>query len=535
MTAKRQRASLTTKSALAGRPESSASGGPRVVRRAASDHSSDAAPAGPWPRRAAVLAGLLPAGRFHAGALAEIRRAAAAGGPVAIACSGGADSVALVTALWVHVPEMRGRWLILHFDHALRGRASAADARFVASLARGLGERCLVERWRRPGSRAHSGAETGVSEAQARAARFCFFGRAMAAAGARALVLGHQAEDVVETMLMRLARGSGAGGLAAPRAVHRHADGTVRLRPLLTLASAEIRTALRSAGMPWREDASNHGDAFLRNRIRQRVVPALREAAGSGFLGGFLASRQMVEDDDAALGAWLQELAGAAGNRRWTDLAGRPRALARRAVHAWLQAAGVSESLNRAAAEDVVTAVATGRAIRASAGSGRFIMFDGKDLHLDAAPPTAARAAGWGKGAMVVVGASLAGPDGALLRAERVELTERLRREIRAGRFSPAHTVFFATESLDFQVRQRRAGDAYRPLGAPGRASLQDLLVNRKIPRAARDRLPVVCDAAGQPLWVPGLPPADEMAVQRGTKLVVQLTYIPPGAIVPIP
>jgi tRNA(Ile)-lysidine synthetase-like protein len=162
-------------------------------------------------------------------------------------------------------------------------------------------------------------------------------------------------------------------------------------------------------------------------------------------------------------------------------------------------------------------------------------MFDGKDLHLDAAPPTAARAAGWGTGAMVVVGASLAGPDGALLRAERVELTARLRREIRAGRFSPAHTVFFATESLDFQVRQRRAGDAYRPLGAPGRASLQDLLVNRKIPRAARDRLPVVCDAAGQPLWVPGLPPADEMAVQRGTKLVVQLTYIPPGAIVPIP
>ena len=503
----------------------------------------------PWRRRAEAVAGSLPLERLHAGALAEIRRAAAAGERVAVACSGGADSVALVCTLWAHLPELRGRWLILHFDHALRGRASTADARSVAALARGLGERCGVARWNEVGrglrpsrtnevirARGSTGGlalpQTAVSENDAREARFAFFARAMQEAGARVLVLGHQADDVIETMLMRLVRGSGTGGLAAPRPVHRRADGSVRVRPLLACEGAELRAALRAAGAPWREDASNAGDAYLRNRVRQRVLPALRAAAGRALAGGFLAARQALDDDDAALELWLAEVAGATDARRWRALAGRPRALARRAVHGWLHQMDLADTFSRSAAEPLIDAVAQGRPIRVSAGAERFVVFDGQRLVVELAE---AAPVGWGTGGVLAVPGEVTSADGAILRAREVRLTPALRRDIVAGRFSASRIVFLATDLRSFGVRRRQPGDRYRPLGAPGRARLQDLFVNRKIPRGMRAALPVVCDTQNLPLWVPGLPPADDMAVRRGTKLVVQLTYIPAGAIVARP
>jgi tRNA(Ile)-lysidine synthase len=140
------------------------------------------------------------------------------------------------------------------FQHRLRGAAADGDEAFCRELCAALGAELRVgaAEWA-PGS--------DVSEAQAREARFAFFERAMRESGARALWLGHHRDDVVETMLLRLSRGSGARGLAAPRPVQRMADGTVRLRPLLAVPKAEIVAALRAAGVPWCEDATNHGEA----------------------------------------------------------------------------------------------------------------------------------------------------------------------------------------------------------------------------------------------------------------------------------
>ena len=83
----------------------------------------------------------------------------------------------------------------------------------------------------------------------------------------RLLWLGHQQDDIAETMLMRLARGSGSAGLAAPRPRQAMSDGRFHLRPLLTLKKAKIVAALRAAGASWREDATNARGDFFRNRI----------------------------------------------------------------------------------------------------------------------------------------------------------------------------------------------------------------------------------------------------------------------------
>jgi tRNA(Ile)-lysidine synthase len=321
-----------------------------------------------WSARAAALAAALPRSRLHPAVLAwSASRRAAARGPWAVALSGGADSIALLLLLWARWPERRARLVALHFNHRLRGAASDGDAKFCRRVCRALRVKLRVGRWH--------GARAGASEAAARTARLAFFDQAMSAVGASALWLGHQQDDVAETFFMRLARGSGAAGLAAPRPVQPMPGGGVRLRPLLTLKKAEISTALRAAGIPWREDASNAGDDYFRNRIRRAVLPAWQRAAhGRDALEGAALARELLDEDDAALEAWLDELRplqrGAVLNL--AVLAGKPRALWRRALRRWLGATPYHGDLSRQGFATLLAAAMRGRRTRHSLGREGF-------------------------------------------------------------------------------------------------------------------------------------------------------------------
>jgi len=321
-----------------------------------------------WPDRAAGLAAALPRERLHPAVLAwSASRRAAARGPWAVALSGGADSIALLLLLWAHWPERRSRLVALHFNHRLRGAASNGDAEFCRQVCRGLRIRLRVGRWR--------GARASASEAAARTARLAFFDRAMSTVNASALWLGHQQDDVAETFFMRLARGSGTAGLAAPRPVQPMPGGGVRLRPLLTLKKAEISDALRANGIPWREDASNAGDDYFRNRIRRAVLPAWQRAAhGRDALDGAALARELLDEDDAALEAWLDELRPL---RRGAVLdlpvlVGKPRALWRRALHRWLAVTPYRGDLSRQGFAALLAAAMRGRSTRHSLGREGF-------------------------------------------------------------------------------------------------------------------------------------------------------------------
>jgi tRNA(Ile)-lysidine synthase len=240
-----------------------------------------------------------------------------------------------------------------------------------------LGLRLQVGRWRRK--------HRDVSEEEARAARFAFFDRAMRRAGARALWLGHHQNDIAETMLMRLARGSGTTGLAAPRPVQCVED-RVHLRPLLTLKKAELFATLRAAGVRWREDRTNAGEGYFRNRIRCRVLPAWQQAAGRDAVAGAALARELLEEDDAALEGWLDALRPMRKGRSLdlTRLAGRPRALLRRALRRWLLAQPLAGDLSRQGFEDLLAAAAAGRMTRRSLGRKGFAVIRGGVLRFAA-------------------------------------------------------------------------------------------------------------------------------------------------------
>jgi tRNA(Ile)-lysidine synthase len=206
---------------------------------------------------------------------------------------------------------------------------------------------------------------------------------------ARVVWFGHQQDDIAETIFMRLARGSGVGGLGAPRPVQRQPGGRTHLRPLLTLKKSEITRALRSLGVAWREDASNRSADFFRNRIRNRVIPAWSRAAGRDAMAGAARSRLLLEEDDVAIEAWLAEVSPQRKQRKGSaalalaPFSGRPRALLRRAVHRWLLAEPRAGEISRPAFDALLDMVAAGRPSRQSLGRKGFAVSDGRVLRFE--------------------------------------------------------------------------------------------------------------------------------------------------------
>ena len=317
-----------------------------------------------WREKAARVGELLPTARWHPAVLTVAGRSRKTE-PWAVACSGGADSLALLLLLWAHFPGRRENLVALHFNHRLRGRESDTDAKFCQQVSRALGIRVRVGVWR--------GAKPGASEAEARSARHGFLEREMKRLGAKKLWLAHQQDDIAESILMRLARGSGTGGLAAPRPVQLMPDRRQHLRPLLTLKKVEIVSALKQAGVVWREDATNAGDDYFRNRVRRTVLPSWVKAAGRDALGGAALSRDRLEEDDTALEQWLDRLdAIKRGTLDLGRLIGAPRAVWRRALHRWLLAVKPETDLSRQGFAQLLLAIEAGRATRFSLGASAF-------------------------------------------------------------------------------------------------------------------------------------------------------------------
>ncbi len=313
-----------------------------------------------WQGGAAQLAARFPRERLHPAVLAWAENSSPRA-VWAVGLSGGADSLALLLLLWAHWPKRRRRLRVLHFNHRLRGRDSEADEKFCAAVSAALGVEFVAGRW--------SEARRSASEGAARAARLRFFDR-----HAKTIWLGHQQDDIAETMLMRLARGSGTAGLAAPRPVSAPARGRVHLRPLLTVKKSEITEALRVSGIPWREDKSNAEAAYFRNRVRAEVTHRWVEAAQRDALAGAARTRELLEEDDAALEAWLAALAPieADGSLAVSRLAGKPRGLVRRALHRWMLAQPKAGALARQGFDALLAAVERGEPTRHSLGKSGF-------------------------------------------------------------------------------------------------------------------------------------------------------------------
>ena len=437
------------------------------------------------------------------------------GGPLLLGVSGGSDSVYLLLALSGDA-TLAGRIVVAHFDHRARGAESAADSEFVAGLCATLGVPC------RRGSREADGP---ASEGALRDARERFFAATRADVGAAVLVTAHHVDDVVETMLLRLARGAGPGGLGSPRVRRRFRDGHVRWRPLVAagLRKRDITGALSAARVSWREDATNALPLAARNRVRSWLESGASGALGEGHAAGFALSSRILADSHEALIAWGRELGCLPGADPLdlSGLRGRPSALAHAVLAEHVrQISGADASPESLA--PVVTAAIDGREGRFSL-CGRLHRLRGGKLLLSAERPA------WGAG-LRPLRPGVPDPECGLL-AETVDIDDPLWRALSGRAVSNVEEVYLGVPSAEgLAWRGRADGDRYRPLGAPGGAKLSDLLINRKVPEEVRDSLPVVL-AGEEILWVPGLPPSDAHRLDGPRRGALRLTW-PLGRVV---
>jgi tRNA(Ile)-lysidine synthase len=443
-----------------------------------------------------------------------------------VAVSGGPDSLSLLHALHRLKGDDGPQLHCAHLDHGLRGAASAADAAFVHDQCRVLGipvssEAVDVEEVRT--------LRRLSIEAAAREVRYEFLSRVVRAQGARAVVLGHTADDQAETILMNIVRGSGLAGLQGMRpSSMRVIEGTelLILRPLLAIGKRDTLDFCRALRLEPRLDATNLSTAATRNMLRleaipllERLNPAVREAllrlSRSATQGVAYLDREADEAwDDMArheLGLVTLPKAPLAA----MDAAVRAHLL-RRAV---LEAKGDLDLLDQGHIEQMAK-LATGPAGR-SLDLPRGLLFSvdyenvtfsiGRtvpvpatiDENHDIAIPGETRVEPWNISARVISS------------IEWKRATEET-----TGDTNVAHLSLEAMRNV--QVRSRRAGDRFQPLGLSGHKKLQDFMVDSHVPREMRDATPLVV-AGGRIAWVVGWRIAEWARVTEADDSVLEM------------
>ena len=463
-------------------------------------------------------------------AAVEARALIPPGGRVVAAVSGGGDSVALLHLL----AELAGRGVaslagVAHVNHRLRGPESDEDERFCRSLASGFGVPCLVESV----AVADAARSRRISVEQAgHHVRHAFFARAARELGAGRVALGHTIDDQAETVLLRLIRGAGAAGLSGMRPRN-----GLLVRPLLAVGRAELRRYLADRGIPFREDASNADLRVPRNRVRHELLPHLRTY--SPRIAEALARQADIAQADEA---WLSRRANEAAadlvsrNRGAVELdaaglTALPPALARRVVREALARVAPGgreigfdaiERVRRAAAEGPPRADLPGCRAERAAGLVRLVARRGRGGPPPPPPP--------GFAYRLEIPGEVAVPEAdVLVRAEVVDPGDAgVPRAGRPADGDPAAAVSAAVVAVPaarpLMVRSWRFGDRYRPPGLGGRGrKLQDLFVDRKLPRAERTRVPIVVDAEGRVIWVIGFGVSHDFSAGEGNESVLLL------------
>jgi tRNA(Ile)-lysidine synthase len=450
------------------------------------------------------------------------------GSRVVIALSGGADSVGMLCAL-TELAATEGFDVVgvAHLNHQIRGSEADTDELFCRRLAEQFALPIHAERLQV----AARAAAAGISiEHAAHDARLEVFARAAAGLNASAVAVAHTKNDQAETFLLRLLRGAGPRGLGGM-----HPRSGVVVRPFIETDRDDVRQFLAARKMAFRLDATNQDMSIPRNRIRHELLPLLETRFAPGVVD-ILDREAAIAREDAA---YLDEIAAATAERL---VARTP--------------AGIEFSAEAIRAQPPAIARRVIRHAQQLASGGRFVGFDAVDAVLVFAVSKSAGSLDLPghrvnrRGDTLVLTKSAGRPAA----EDRVEFTYELGvpghvripeaacaisaeiSSVPSGQSAPEvwalvgrgeEAVLEASKlTAPLAVRNRRPGDSFRPLGLQGRKKLQDLFVDAKVDRAARDTTPVIANADGNIVWVAGHAVAEEFRVTDRTTAVVILRRV---------
>ncbi len=460
-------------------------------------------------------------------AIAEMSAILSRGSKIAVACSGGADSVFALYCVADVFSDKLDDLYVLHFNHKARVAADN-DEVYVKNLC----ERLKLNFVRgEPESRL-----SNISENSFREARMKFLSEKFKELGLAAIVQGHHLGDVLESSLMSLARGAGGEGLSSPRPVS-HFQNMTFVRPILDIPKSKIVEFLMSSKIPWREDESNAELDFFRNRIRNVVIPVFAQSSTFDVFAGAARSKKLLrEDSDFIAEIFEREFEKQNGDWRMPEtlnlgeVLSSSRALARRAI---LRYVGKNNlKLRSGAVDSLVEKVVSVEKVSVSAGvnGDKKIFIDYNNQHqtlslrvvdcenekLDYALPLKL-----GKNVL---------PNGSSISVAKVSLTKTRKEAIKSGDNNDNVTAFIELDCVGtlengaLIARSKLAGDAYAPLGLNTPKKVKDIFNAKKTPSMKRNSLPRVCNKKGEILWIPTLPPSNKYKITNsGT--AIELTF----------
>ena len=367
------------------------------------------------------------------------------GDRIVCAVSGGADSMALLWAMYLLKDEWNLDLAAVHFNHHLRDEESDRDEQFVREFCEGYGIPLYV-------GEAHVVTGEKGLEAAARDARYAFFDTLSGK-----IATAHTADDNAETMLMHLIRGTGLkglGGIAPKRGQF--------IRPMLSITRSEVLEFLDEYALPHREDSTNTTDFYLRNRIRHHVMP-LMKAENPKFSQNMSATALRLRQDEEALAGAADAL-----ERDVPTLRTQPAAVRARVLEKILKESGVPEP-------EAVHIRQLDDLIFSDNPSARINLPNG-----------------------ITIGRNY----------DRLEVLAEMTMPELDYTCSPATEIINTPDTFTVVpvghifTRPRTSGDTIRLPG--GTKSIKKLFIDRKIPAAKRDSIPILCDDAGI-IGIPGI------------------------------
>ena len=432
------------------------------------------------------------------------------GDKVLVACSGGADSSALLAALMELREEYGLRIAIAHFNHRLR-RSANDDERFVIRMAQKLRLPLYV---RREDIRAFA-AKYGLNiEEAGRERRYKFLRETAGRIGATRIATAHTLSDQAETVLMRIIRGSGPTGLGG---IAPSIDGLI-IRPLIEVERREVEAYLRARKIPYREDETNRDLRYQRNRVRRRLIPYLERNFEPKIVTHLGTLAEVSREEERV---W-QQLSQAEAERAVFRKKGRillnarrlsslPPATGRRLVRAFLTA--IKGDLRRFSFGDVEAVRCLAERKEATLPGNLVLRREKGLISIKQKPgPAIGYEYEWDRKKSLVIPEVGLSFSGRMIKEGKAKLPpyNNHRRAL----------VDAAKLRLPLLVRNRKEGDLYRPFGAPGRKKLKEIMRAKGIPLGERDRRPVFL-SRGKIVWVLGLPVAEDFKITPATKAIV--------------
>jgi len=387
--------------------------------------------------------------------LKQLRRydMVSAGDSVTCAVSGGADSMALLWGMYLLREKLGLQLRAAHFNHRLRGEESDRDETFVREFCEKFDIPLTV------GSAQVTAGEKGL-EAAAREARYAFFDTLPGK-----IATAHTADDNAETVLMHLIRGTGLKGLGGIAPV----NGRL-IRPLLTITRQQVEAFLAEYHIGFVNDSSNAGDVFMRNRIRHHVMPLLR-AENPKLAENVSEMALRLRQDEQA----LETLSQFSRLPSVSELKAMPAALRRRLLARFLTQCGVKEPESAHILQTEALIFSVNPSAKADLPGGITLQRNYDHLELGTADAPLPRILLSGEGSMTLPGLQV--------------------------QWGPAQQIVNTSDTFTFvpkgalYLRPRAAGDDIR-LNA-GTRTLKKLFIDRKIPAALRQQIPVLSDDLG--------------------------------------